>query len=503
MNRITYGYGQPPLPVCKRLTSDDYTLTIRQGPERARVADKKEKERKPVDPPPIVQLHIRDPTDPAQNYLQSPYLFMYVNLEPGSDDDAAKLDTQDYLSGTMVSSLHRLKDVDNLDGGFFVFGDLSVKVEGHFRLRFSLFEMLKTEVVFIKAITSSPFKVYPGKAFPGMSESTFLSRSFGDQGVRLRIRKEPRSVLKRPASMGTRADEFASAVGETTSCTSQIHNRVTSQSQRPQVGTYGGQHAREDEPSHKRQRTSVDLGGRNGYEAERHHLGRPYYDPRAPLGIYNTREQAANSFNPIYGQAPQSAFSSGSDITFGHHRTTSSNTSSPYTSPHAEFPGQPWPPANSYFQPSPRESMYTNASTVYSDMHLNRQYQLTDVAPRYRSRLPGHQAFTVPRAQESDSSTTAYYSSMGRSHALPPHYEESSLRLPPTDHVGDMTASNRQQYPNNTLPHILPPLESTVGSTQSRAVNIMPSIETQDGHPVSSQSTRQRATESYDYNADQ
>ena len=29
------------------------------------------------------------------------------------------------------------------DGGFFVFGDLSVKVEGEFRLRFSLFEMRK------------------------------------------------------------------------------------------------------------------------------------------------------------------------------------------------------------------------------------------------------------------------------------------------------------------------------------------------------------------------
>lgn len=29
------------------------------------------------------------------------------------------------------------------DGGFFVFGDLSVKIEGEFRLRFSLFEMLK------------------------------------------------------------------------------------------------------------------------------------------------------------------------------------------------------------------------------------------------------------------------------------------------------------------------------------------------------------------------
>ncbi|KAL8979395.1 MAG: hypothetical protein Q9205_005260 [Flavoplaca limonia] len=210
--------------------SDDYTLTIRQGPDRAKVADKKDKgrqpssviclsdvdllpERKPVDPPPIVQLHIRDPADPAQNYLQSPYLFMCVNLCPASDEDTTVLDTQASLSGTLVSSLHRLKDVDNLDGGFFVFGDLSVKVEGDYRLRFSLYEMLKTEVVFIKATVSSTFKgmsvslkdstarsnilppVWSGKAFPGMCESTFLSRSFGDQGVRLRIRKEPRSVL--------------------------------------------------------------------------------------------------------------------------------------------------------------------------------------------------------------------------------------------------------------------------------------------------------------------
>lgn len=37
--------------------------------------------------------------------------------------------------------------------------------------------------------------VYAAKNFPGMAESTFLSRSFGDQGVRLRIRKEPRTLL--------------------------------------------------------------------------------------------------------------------------------------------------------------------------------------------------------------------------------------------------------------------------------------------------------------------
>ena len=37
--------------------------------------------------------------------------------------------------------------------------------------------------------------VFSTKSFPGMNESTFLSRSFGDQGVRLRIRKEARAQL--------------------------------------------------------------------------------------------------------------------------------------------------------------------------------------------------------------------------------------------------------------------------------------------------------------------
>ena len=36
-----------------------------------------------------------------------------------------------------------IADVLVADGGFFVFGDLSVKVEGEYRLRFSLFEMRK------------------------------------------------------------------------------------------------------------------------------------------------------------------------------------------------------------------------------------------------------------------------------------------------------------------------------------------------------------------------
>lgn len=46
-----------------------------------------------------------------------------------------------------------------------------------------------------KVTAADSIAVYGAKSFPGMSESTFLSRSFGDQGVRLRIRKETRTLL--------------------------------------------------------------------------------------------------------------------------------------------------------------------------------------------------------------------------------------------------------------------------------------------------------------------
>jgi hypothetical protein len=96
-----------------------------------------------------------------RNYLQSPYYFMCCNLYDAHQERTTPVAPQTALAGTLVSSLHRLKDVDNsgewnldrlvwnrltasiIDGGFFVFGDLSVKIEGEFRLRFSLFEMRK------------------------------------------------------------------------------------------------------------------------------------------------------------------------------------------------------------------------------------------------------------------------------------------------------------------------------------------------------------------------
>lgn len=53
----------------------------------------------------------------SSQYLQSPYLFMCASLVP-AEVDVEALDTEDQhlekgLCGTAVSSLHRLKDIDN------------------------------------------------------------------------------------------------------------------------------------------------------------------------------------------------------------------------------------------------------------------------------------------------------------------------------------------------------------------------------------------------------
>ncbi|KAJ4295220.1 hypothetical protein N0V90_007231 [Kalmusia sp. IMI 367209] len=175
-----------------RLVNSDITLQMRQEPKEALLTiDGKEKGRKPVDPPPIIQLTVNS----GDNFLQSPYLFMVTNLWKLDQDEPWHGRSEKSLCGTLCSSLHRLKDTNNKTGGFFVFGDISVKTAGNFRLHFSLFDYQKenAEAAFLGSIISKPFKVSLPKDFKGMEESTYLSRAFSDQGVRLRLRKEPRA----------------------------------------------------------------------------------------------------------------------------------------------------------------------------------------------------------------------------------------------------------------------------------------------------------------------
>ncbi|KAJ2374680.1 hypothetical protein IW150_002967, partial [Coemansia sp. RSA 2607] len=94
------------------------------------------------------------------------------------------------MAGPMVCPLHTLRDETSKQGAYFVFSDLSVRLEGTFRLRFDLFEITDDMVQRRASVVSGAFSVYSPKRFPGMMSSTKLSKLFAEQGLRIRIRSE-------------------------------------------------------------------------------------------------------------------------------------------------------------------------------------------------------------------------------------------------------------------------------------------------------------------------
>ncbi|KAF7343897.1 Velvet domain-containing protein [Mycena venus] len=239
-----------------------YELTVRQEPKQARMCGIGGKaDRRPIDPPVIVQLRVIDPAnnppsssasqsgsassssnpsasssaaanppsddadadDPpytnltsyAQSFLQNPYYFMFASLAKPDDDTELhwlKDGRTRCTTGSVVSSLYALKDPTAApasagegkgkdgpttappasDAGFFVFPDLSVRTEGSYRLKLSLFEVVGNDVRHCKSIYSAPFYVYTAKKFPGVEESSPLTCSLADQGIKIRIRKDIR-----------------------------------------------------------------------------------------------------------------------------------------------------------------------------------------------------------------------------------------------------------------------------------------------------------------------
>lgn len=141
-----------------------------------------------MDPTPIIQLKVIDPQgdditsiDPqtkqqirrpfgseGMTYMQSkpnqyslhncglshaeilyadPYYFLFACLV-GGDEQEDELHVIDdgktrFLTGTPVSSLYHLKDLDNSDAAFFVFLDLGVRKEGRYKLKLTLFEIVE------------------------------------------------------------------------------------------------------------------------------------------------------------------------------------------------------------------------------------------------------------------------------------------------------------------------------------------------------------------------
>ncbi|KAK7028553.1 velvet domain-containing protein [Favolaschia claudopus] len=191
-----------------------YDVTIRQQPQHARIsAMKVSADRRPVDPPIIVQLSVSDAREigtsasPSSrtgsrgqahlSHLRNPYYFMYATLVESQNDNEVKYVAEGGSSstaGALVASVRVLKDYPNADqdAAFFIFPNICVRLEGSWRFKLSLFVIEGDKVKLCATTYSSPFYVYQGKQYPGVQVSTPLTRALAAQGVKLRIRKDIR-----------------------------------------------------------------------------------------------------------------------------------------------------------------------------------------------------------------------------------------------------------------------------------------------------------------------
>ncbi|KAL0939369.1 developmental regulator VelB [Colletotrichum truncatum] len=115
------------------------------------------------------------------------------------------------LIGSLASSAFRLNDTNDNVGIWFIMQDLSVRTEGHFRLRFSFVSVAKRpgqpsaqgsmvnmgKSPVLAQCFSDVFQVYSAKKFPGVCESTALSKCFAQQGIKIPIRKDGPSDSKK------------------------------------------------------------------------------------------------------------------------------------------------------------------------------------------------------------------------------------------------------------------------------------------------------------------
>jgi hypothetical protein len=65
--------------------------------------------------------------------------------------------------------------------------DLSVRIEGTFKLKFLFVNLNTNSSVFN---FSQPFQVYSAKKFPGVVDSSSLGKVFASQGVKIPSRRE-------------------------------------------------------------------------------------------------------------------------------------------------------------------------------------------------------------------------------------------------------------------------------------------------------------------------
>jgi len=194
----------------------NYQIHVRQQPAAARACGFGERDRRVIDPPPIVQLTINDPATglPDSNEIRYPFNVMHCTLwsEDGITDETALTGADKRITrrlmGTLVSSPFVGLDEAGNEGCFFCFPDLSCRTHGKYRLRFVLMRLEPSDLQpegYTPVITqcmSDVFSVYTAKDFPGMRASTYLTKALKRQGCAISVKKGNEKPVEQTGGSG-------------------------------------------------------------------------------------------------------------------------------------------------------------------------------------------------------------------------------------------------------------------------------------------------------------
>ncbi|KAI8905576.1 velvet factor [Gorgonomyces haynaldii] len=157
-----------------------FQLRVRQQPLQARMSGFSPKDRRPLDPTPIVELV------PLEGQLND-FTNLVVQATLSNVDCTPYISTtHNNMTGCPIATCNYLLDDQGNKGYFFCFADLAICTQGEYRLQFHLFSLRRPKV--LASLYSDIFIVYSPKSFPGMKESTPLMRSLARQGERVRMR---------------------------------------------------------------------------------------------------------------------------------------------------------------------------------------------------------------------------------------------------------------------------------------------------------------------------
>lgn len=181
----------------------NYTLSIRQQPVAARACGFGERDRRVIDPPPILELKITDRATGAPDCDPMGMLALHCTLQnPDNLADetqvpatAGDMQSTRRLMGTLVASPYQAKDENGIAGTFFVFPDLSCRSPGQYRLHFKLLRIdpmnMQQGAIHgtVASIVTDVFSVFTAKDFPGMRASSALLKALRRQGLNVGVKK--------------------------------------------------------------------------------------------------------------------------------------------------------------------------------------------------------------------------------------------------------------------------------------------------------------------------